>query len=215
MLDLLRPYFPGDWAQYGESLQLMNSRPPRLSVAQWLSDPTQLETALTRHAESLNGAHERKAVASDWILRYLTALLPPIVALSSPLKYRLPVSSHEMVLTLNDSGMPMSFAIPHLGAAMPEADAATRYESLVWQHLDPFITHLVRQTRLPTKILWGNVRRSLLGILEQALPVVSANTALSTSLIEDRRALMESPLWTDGRTAQSPLPTSSTSLPAP
>lgn len=199
MLDLLRPFFRGDWAQYGESLQLSNDRRGRPTVAQWLANAALLDGALIHHAASLNGARERKAVASDWMLRYLTALLPPVVALSSLLKYRVSASWCDMTLTLSEAGSPVAFAIERIGTSAPQADAATRYEPLVWLHLEPLIAHLTRHTQVPGKILRGNVRRSLLGIFEQALPLVQASPALSAALIEDRRQLLESPVWPDGR----------------
>lgn len=199
MLAPLKPFFRGDWAQYGESLQLMDTQCTQPSVAQWLSNSAQLEAALSRHAQTLNGAHVRKAVASDWQLRYLTALLPPVVALLSLLRYRVPTSSHDMALTLNESGAPAQFAITQLGTTMPDAAPVTRYDALVWRHLEPLIAHLARQTKVPAKILWGNARRSLLGIFDQALSLIGANAALSAPLIEDRRLLLESPLWPDRR----------------
>lgn len=106
MLDLLRPFFPGDWAQYGESLRLADG--VGSSVAQWLAQPACLERALARHARTLNDAREPRAVASDWALRYFTALLPPLVVLSTLLRYSVPASSREMALQLNESGAPIA-----------------------------------------------------------------------------------------------------------
>ncbi len=199
MLAPLKSFFRNDWVQYGESLQLIDSRRAQPSVAQWLMDPLHLKTALTRHAHTLNDARAHKAVASDWQLRYLTALLPPIIALSSLLKYCVPTSTHDMVLLLNESGVPAVFAIADLGTVMPRANAAERYNALVWLHLEPLITHLTRETKTPSKILWGNARRALLSIFGHALSLVSADASLSATLIDDRRLLLESPLWTDGR----------------
>lgn len=199
MLDLLRPIFRGDWAQYGESLQLSDANGGRPSVAQWLTDVTHLEIALTHHAATLNGARKHQAVTSDWMLRYLTALLPPIVALSSLLKYTVPASWHDMTLTLNEFGSPAIFAVGDVGTASPGADTATRYGPLLWQHLEPLIAHLARHTEVPSKILRGNARRTLLGIFDQAVLLASASPALSATLLEDRRQLLESPTWPDGR----------------
>lgn len=199
MLDLLRPFFRGDWAQYGESLRLMNAGRVQPTVAQWMANPAHLDTALTDHAATLNGARERKAVASDWMLRYLTALLPPIVALSSLLRYSVPASWRDMTLTLNEHGSPAAFTIEAIGTASPGADTAARYGPLVWQHLEPLIAHIAEQSKVPSKILRGNARRTLLGIFGQALPLVSASPVLSATLIEDRRQLLEAPTWPDGR----------------
>lgn len=199
MLDLLRPFFRGDWAQYGESLQLLDGKQRRPSVEQWLANPAHLEHALIHHARTLNDARERKAIVSNWILRYLNALLPPVVALSSLLKYSVPTGWRDMTLTLNEVGSPVAFSIEHIGSSSPRTDAATRYEPLVWLHLEPLFAQVTRLTHVPSKILRGNARRTLLGIFAQALPLVSAVSAMSAALIEDRRQLLESPLWPDGR----------------
>lgn len=199
MLEILRPFFRGEWTQYGESLRLDETTPLQTSVAQWLLNPVGLTQALALHAEFLGGARVFKAVASDWMLRYLTALLPPVVALSSLLKYRVPTNWHDMALTLSERGAPAFFAIERLGNPQPAANTATRYDALVWQHLAPFIARMHEHTQVPTKILRGNACRTLFGIFEQALQLVASNTALVRELIEDRRQLLESPAWSDGR----------------
>lgn len=199
MLDLLRPFFRGDWAPYGESLCLADPAAARTNVAQWLSDPTHLSSALHRHAKFLDDAREHTAVASDWTLRYFVTLLPPVVVLTSLLKYSVPASSHDMTLALNDAGAPATFSISHVGTVLPNAHTAARYHALIWQHLAPLITNIARQTKVPGKILWGNARRTLLEIFGQALLLVRASPEHSATLIEDRRQLLESPMWPDGR----------------
>jgi ferric iron reductase protein FhuF len=199
MLDVLQPIFRGDWAKYGESLELAGTPCVRPSIAQWLAEPAQLESALARHAEALNSARDRKAVASHWMLRYLTALLPPIVALSSLLKYRVPADWRAMALTLNEQGAPEVFAVNHAGVPLPNADCAARYDSLLWQHLEPLIRQLNHQTKTPIKTLRGSVRRILIEIFGHALQLVKDDAALSSALMEDRHWLLESPIWPDGR----------------
>jgi ferric iron reductase protein FhuF len=199
MLELLRPIFRGDWARYGECLRLRDTAPAQPSIARWLSDPANVNTALMRHAERIEGTRQPKAVASDWVLHYLTALLPPIVALSSLLKYRVPADWCDMAVTLDEHGAPARFSISGLGTALPSSTAATRYDTLVWQHLEPLVLVMARHTRVPIRTLRGNVHRTLLGIFKRALERISHDPQHLSALIDDRRQLLESPAWPDGR----------------
>ena len=199
MLNVLQPFFRGDTAVFGESLQLADTTLLQPSVAHWFMDPRRLTQALALHAQFLGSAREIKAVASDWTLRYLTALLPPLVALSSLLRYQVRASWNDMALTLSERATPQFFTISSLGTEQPAADTATRYETLVWQHLAPLITLLHQHTRVPTKILRGNVHRTLASIFEQALQQLDSKSAFAHNLSNDRRLLLESTTWPDGR----------------
>jgi ferric iron reductase protein FhuF len=199
MLELLRPLFPGDLARYGEALRVGDRAPVAPSIAQWLADPAHLSGALARHAEFLEGALALKPVTLEWMSRYLTALLPPIVALCSVLKYRVPLSWHDMGMTLNECGAPTAFIIEKLGTAAPHSNTAERYDALVWRHLEPLSALLARQTRVPIKILRGNVRRALMGVFNQALELLGHDPCFAPGLIEDRQQLLQSPYWPDGR----------------
>jgi ferric iron reductase protein FhuF len=213
MLEPLRPFFPGAWAQYGESLRVCEGAPTKPSIAEWLSDPAQLSAALELHAElhdetrsqetpaspSRRWRSRPKAVTSAWMLHYLTALLPPVVALSTLLRYRVPASWHEMSVTLNNLGTPIAFVARHIGGPAPEASTTMRYEPLVWQHLEPLCIVISRHARISMRVLRGNARRILLAGFEQAAQLTGHDSRLSSMLIEDRRHLLESASWTDGR----------------
>ena len=199
MLDILQPYFRGEWTRYGESLRLCDPAATPPSVAEWLSHSTALERVLARHERALNGARVRKAVASDWLLRYFTALLPPLVVLSSFMKYSVPAGLEEISLTLDEQGAPLGFAVPHIGSRSAASDTAARYDALLWRHIHPLIIQFAARTGVPPDILWGNARRTLLTVFERALPLAGNSTALSAALAQDRQVLLDSPSWTNER----------------
>ena len=199
MLEMLRPYFQGVWQPYGESLTLAQGSQARPSIAQWLLQPGALQKVLAQHAEWLRAPHLMRAIASDWSIRYVGTLLPPIVAAASLAKRRLPLGWHEMAFHLDAHGTPVSFEIGHLGSACEHAGAAERYETLMWQHLDPLLKKLGREARVPTKILWGNVYRALSNIFTGALDLLSHEQSFAQALTLDREQLLMSPTWPGGR----------------
>lgn len=194
MIALLEPIFQGDWAQYGETL-VCAARPPArdLHVADLLCDPRLLAGVLRRHARHL-GAEDLRPVASAWSLSYLWALLPPVVAAASVLQHGFPVAPEQMSVTLNDDGEPVCFYIPDEGAPLAGTDTVTRYGPLLRQHLQPLFIELSRQTRLATKILWGNAARYLEPILEQALL-----SGPAPEITQDLDQLLRQRTWPDGR----------------
>jgi ferric iron reductase protein FhuF len=199
MLEMLRPFFQGAWQPYGESLALAEAPQTRPSIAHWLLQPGALNKVLTQHAELLRAPQVMRAVASDWSIRYVGALLPPIVAAASLVKRCLPLDWDEMVLHLDRHGTPGRFEISHLGTACAHAATAERYETLVWEHLDPLLKRLGREARVPTKILWGNVHRALNNIFAGALELLKHQPTCVQTLTVDRDQLLAAPTWPDSR----------------
>ena len=201
MLDILRPYFRGPWAPFGETLQLASDAPstaPR--VAEWLMSPGNLAAALQRHAWTLRSANAPRAVASDWTRRYLATLLPPMMGVLSLARRTVPASWHDMSVVTGNHGLPTAFAITQVGERSDVDSAAMpRYESLVWEHLRPLIDHLGRHARLPRQIAWGNVHRTLKNFFARALEACHRDEGLAQRVRDDQEGLLTLASWRDGR----------------
>ena len=199
MLDILRPWFSGDFARYGEAIRLTESSRALPTIAEQLHDPAFLEAALASHARSLNDARDLRAVCSDWTLRYFAALWPAAIAFASALERGIPFSWREMTITLDPNGAPAEFSIKCMGAPMPGASPAARYEALLWDHLMPLIKAIRRQVPVAEKILWGNAHRSITSVFEHAARQLGPTSSLRPRLDGDRRQLLDSSVWPDGR----------------
>lgn len=195
MIDLLTPLFRGEWAAYGETLQLAPRRGARgLPLTELLDDPARLDDALARQARRW-GVDDPRPLASAWSLAYFAALLPPVAAAASLLEHGFPVRLDEMRVELDADGAAAAFFIPHRGAAHPGAETAARYAPLMWQHLEPLIEHLARRTRLSPRVLWCNASRHFEAILERA----AALGGDTPTLARDREVLLQRATWPDGR----------------
>ncbi|MGK6310845.1 siderophore-iron reductase FhuF [Variovorax sp. DT-64] len=202
MIPLLAPVFRGPLAPYGETLQHAATVPPgALRLDALLRSTTLLAHALQCHARHL-GADMRhpRPVASAWSLRYLAALLPPMVAGASVLHHVFPAAADRIWLRLDANGTPAGFHIQTLGHGLPGTDTARRYAPLLWEHLAPLFAALGRLSDLPPKILWGNAARQLEPILMQAL----ALSAGSAAVTRDRQWLLHTRVWADNRDAAQP-----------
>ncbi|WP_084267923.1 siderophore-iron reductase FhuF [Azohydromonas lata] len=197
MIPLLAPIFQGEWARHGESLQCSSRRPADAVVlADLLHGSGLLTPLLRRHARHLGVAgQDQRAAASAWSLRYLWALLLPVVAAASLLHHRFEVGAAHIAVRFNEHGEVAGFHISQQGQALPGSGTALRYESLLHDHLDPLFAAIHQHTRLATKILWGNTARHLETIFSQALRLAGP----VPGLVEDRTALLDRPAWPDGR----------------
>ncbi|HVL00928.1 MAG TPA: siderophore-iron reductase FhuF, partial [Dongiaceae bacterium] len=136
-----------------------------------------------------------RAVASTWSLQYLWALLPPLAAAASVLQHVFPAAAADMALTVDTEGLPLRFYISHEGESAQDADTLTRYDALLFQHLEPLFACISEQANLPRKILWGNAARYLEIVLEQALVATGGSAVVA----DDKDTLLQQPHWSAGR----------------
>ena len=144
-------------------------------------------------------------------MRYLWALLPPVVAAASGACRPLPMAADAMRLVLDDTGAPVRFLIADLGDAK-DGDAANiagsigtrcaeapvlapsdvwhRYGPLVWDHLRLLADALFQASRLPRKTVWGGAVR----YLEAVLKAMETHGA-APHAAHDRQQLLHEPAW--------------------
>ena len=191
MIPSLQPIFQGPWARYGETLALTSEDTKAFPVKLLLTEKDLLNEILNRHAKYL-GVRDPRPVASSWLLSYCTALLPPIVAATTLLQLSLPVGINDLKVELNIADEPAVFYIDNEGDLLI-GDTYDRYHKLIWENLSPLIKHLSDHSRIPAKVLWGNVARRLEPIFEQAL--IFADTHAPSSVREDFEKLLFTRLW--------------------
>ncbi|SEN93561.1 ferric iron reductase protein FhuF [Duganella sp. CF517] len=191
MIGLLAPIFRGALAPHGEAL--VCGPPPAwaIPVAALTRADGPLQGILVRYADHLGGGEDLRPVASLWSLAYLRALLPPMVAAASVLRHGFPATAAEVWLELDPHREPLRFYIAHEGASRAGTDTQARYAPLLQHHLEPLFAELSRISGLPRKVLWGNAARCLEPVFDQALAMLGPVPAL----LDDRRQLLELPLW--------------------
>lgn len=199
MIELLQSVFRDELRPYGEALKLRESEPDAdMCIADWLEDASRLDIALSRQAQIL-GSDDRRPLVSAWTLSYFGTLLPPVVAAATLLNHGFPVGLHQVAFRLNAAGTPSEFSLRQLGQPFHAADPATRYDCLLWRHLQPLIGQLCRHTRIAPRILWGNAARRLDSILALAASMTVHDTKRHEAVLQDRERLLLQPLWHDGR----------------
>jgi ferric iron reductase protein FhuF len=193
MIPLLEPLFQGELAAHGEKLQCADMVPAdAVRVAELARSPALLADVLQRNARyrGVSGADWRP-VASAWSLEYIAMLLPPVMAAASMLRHVFPIAAEHTWVRLDAHGGPVGFHIRHPGQSQHEADAAERYEPLLWQHLAPLFAALCDLTRLAPKILWSNTVR----LMEPVFDVALAATDRAPSIAHDRLLLLHTATW--------------------
>ena len=191
---MLAPLFQGEWRAHGETLDCGPVPPPgAIRLDTLIEHPTRLADIMRCHAAHWATA-DLRPVASAWSLRYLGALLPPVMAAASLLQQALPVAPAAMHLMLGEHGEPLRFHMRDEGMPLPGTDTTRRYRPLIDQHLGPLFAALHHATRVPTKLLWGNASRYVESILEHAL-TVSGHAA---RVLADQEQLLGCKRWPDG-----------------
>ncbi|MFT3803157.1 MAG: siderophore-iron reductase FhuF [Burkholderiaceae bacterium] len=206
MIALLEPIFQGPLAMHGEKLACSASPPPAaIPVVQLLDGSPALERLVHRYARHWRcTGPDLRAAASAWSMAYFDALLPPVCAAATLLHHVFPLRARDVAVIVNDEGAAQSFHIRDPGAPRHGAAPLERYESLVWDHLDPLFHSLQALTRLPRKILWSNCARHLEAIFDVARSLAAGNAAIDN----DRRVLLNDATWPDRQPggAQCPNP---------
>jgi ferric iron reductase protein FhuF len=200
VIPLLQTLFQGDLSEYGESLACSPAPATAVPIIELIGNHHRLEGILRRQAMNLGvPANDLRAVASIWSLGYLWTLLPPAVVPLSVLGHVFPLRADQMTVQLDIHDNPSCFYIVDEGHSAPEHPTRARYEALLLQHLEPLFESIGKLSGLPLKVLWGNAARYLEVILDQAGLLDERNQRV----LNDRSALLQTPLWPDG--ARNPL----------
>lgn len=200
MIPILTPFFPGPLAPLGEALALSPTAPPgALPVLRLINDAAVLKAALVAHARWLDyDGNDLRAVASAWSMAYLGALLPPYCVAASVLEHVFPAAAGQLSVSLDAHGTPSTFHLHSAGHVLPHGSAWERYRPLLQDHLPMLFAALTACSRIPPKILWGNVARHLHVIFDNATQQLPSVTRIET----DRAQLLES---ADGDHGPNPL----------
>lgn len=75
-------------------------------------------------------------------------------------------------------------------------DPFSRFDELIWQHLDPFISALARHGRTSASLLWGNTAIQFDWFVQQ---IASEMGDRGVSPKCNARVLFDAPAWPDGR----------------
>lgn len=185
--------FTGPLADSAGTLVEAEPPPNAVSVARLLADPPLLHGILVRNHVFLKAAGtDLRASASMWHMRYLWTLLPYSMAALTLFRHALPTLPAEMWLDVDPDGQPVRFYVTGPGSEAPETAAQARYEALVFRHLDPLTEALNGLTRLSRRIAWVNVARHVQAVFDGG----QEQPAFARVSTEDRRALLEDPIWT-------------------
>jgi ferric iron reductase protein FhuF len=192
MIPALAPLFIAEFAHYRDVLVLKDD--PREGVPlSALLTPRVFEEVLgrfsTQYAEG-----DRRGLASIWTKYYFIKLIPPVVAASLILDYRLPLHLEQLQLVLDERGMPVAFKLPDAGQpwALTPTDPFQRFDELLEGHLRPFIDGVAGWVRVSPRVLWsnaGNYFEWLLGVLAAAIPYAD---------LSHGRELLAAPTLPDG-----------------
>ncbi|RAU39500.1 MULTISPECIES: siderophore-iron reductase FhuF [unclassified Pseudomonas] len=173
MIPALAPLFIADFAHYRDVLVLEHDPRPSMALQTFLT-PETFDDVLTRFAAQFP-AGDRRGLASVWTKHYFVKLIPPVVAASLILDYRVPVRLDRLQLVLDEHALPVAFKLPDPGtnwAPMP-TDTFQRFDDLLEGHLRPFVDGVARLSRVSRNVLWsnaGNYFEWLLGVLAVAMP---------------------------------------------
>jgi ferric iron reductase protein FhuF len=173
VIPALAPLFIADFAHYRDVLVLEDDPRPGVPLHTLLT-PDAFNSLLARFGAQYPGS-DRRGLASIWSKYYFIKLIPPVVAASLILDYRVPLRLEQLEVMLDAQGMPLGFRLPDRGQRWTPAptDAFQRFEGLIEDHLRPFIVTVATLTRLSPKVLWsnaGNYFEWLLGVLATAMP---------------------------------------------
>ncbi|WP_369959639.1 siderophore-iron reductase FhuF [Pseudomonas sp. MBLB4123] len=194
MIPALAPLFQGPFGHYREVLVLADDPRPALSGPELVA-PEQLEALLARFAPEQVGG-DRRARVSLWSKYYFLRLIPPVVAASLVLGWRLPLDFQRIQVIVGNDGLPAAFKLPHAGERWPAppGDPFERFAELLDANLLPFIQALNGCAKVAPRVLWSNAGNYFEWILSSlaALPLPEA-------MLADGKRLLDSRLRPDGR----------------
>ncbi|MFG1478728.1 siderophore-iron reductase FhuF [Xanthobacter sp. V4C-4] len=192
MLQSLAPLFHGALAPYADTLVLPGEKPGAIPLPALIA-PARFDAALERVAAHFGG-EDRRALASLFSIHYVHILMPVVVVAGLVLGRALPVAAEALSVVLDEDGLPDHFVLPHEGEDAVGGDPFSRFQPLVFDHLEPVFAALSARSGLSPKVLWtnaGNLFEAIVRELESAGGTPEAVAA------GDR--LVAAPRWPDGR----------------
>lgn len=195
MIELLTPIFRGEWAHYGEGLVCKEaSGNNTYLIADLLNEPEKVDDILLRRAR-FYGVDDLRPVASIWLLKYVTLLIPPVAVAATVLQHGFPVRPQDISVILDEDATPVTFAIPHVGESVAGHGTQQRYTPLIKEHLHPLVAYISSCTGVPSKILWGNTSRRLETILNLAQQLETLSPGIAQRATIDKEFLLERRTW--------------------
>lgn len=158
MIAALAPLFVGPLADWRDALVLTSGGRPVVPLARLMDDdPGELARCIASFERDCPQGDPR-ALASEWSKRYFVRLLPPVLAATLLLDYRLPLRAAEIDLVMDEEGAPFAFKLPGAGSCTmpPSGGALARLAPLIDDHLTPIIAALSAYSRLSPRVFWSN-----------------------------------------------------------
>ena len=186
MIAALAPLFTGPLADWHDALVLTSGGRPVVRLARLLDDdPSELARCIASFGRDTPGGDPR-ALASEWSKRYFVRLLPPVLAATLLLDYRLPLRAAGIDVVLDADGAPFAFALPGAGSCTtpPSGGALARLAPLIDEHLAPVIAALSAYSRLSPRVFWSNAGN----YVEAVVRVLATEGAGSAQAREPRSA---------------------------
>lgn len=197
-----RRWLIGPLAPYASCVVLESDGAVELPAASLLT-PDGATAALAAFAARHPGAPKR-ALVSQWLKRYLAALLIPQVGLLLMARWRLPQALDGLMLRQNDAGEVVAFRYPDPGAPqIADASPEQRWQTLLFAHLDPLIAALAAYGRISQRVLWNNVGN----LLESIFAELGKRQRGEDPFAPDRYLLIETAQWItpDGGQRRNPM----------
>ncbi|AQU81405.1 MULTISPECIES: siderophore-iron reductase FhuF [unclassified Halomonas] len=195
MIELLTPIFRDEWAHFGEGLTCREAVGNNAYLlADLLNEPEKIDEILVKRAR-FYGVDDLRPVASIWLLKYVTLLVPPVAVAATVLQHGFPVRPQDISVILDEDATPVTFVIPQLGESIAGLGTQQRYIPLIKEHLQPLIAYLSSHSGVPSKILWGNVSRRLETILTLAQQLDTLSPETIQRAASDREFLLECRTW--------------------
>lgn len=99
----------------------------------------------------------RQSLVALWLRWHAARLLAAVLIPALVIDRRLPVRLDACgVIFTEEKAYPQAIQVSGTGAVFATDDPFSRFDELVWQHLDPFIAALARHGRTSASLLWGN-----------------------------------------------------------
>lgn len=156
MIAAIAPLFQGPFAHYRDVLTLSDDPRPAVPAREFVSVERLEQQLLSFGPEHAEG--DRRALLSLWSKYYFLRLIPPVLAASLILNWRLPLAFDDMQVVVGADGLPEAFKLPHAGErwGSPPVDGFERFSGLLDNNFTPFIQALIGYRKVASRVLWSN-----------------------------------------------------------
>jgi ferric iron reductase protein FhuF len=173
---------------------LAGSDDPRSSItADQLLDDDMRATIEGRFARRFD-AFDPRAVHSIWMKWYLNAFLPPVLLADLFLMRALPLALDRVRYILGEDARIAAVKLDDTSEDTSEADPFGRFESLLFEHLEPLIESWSARTDVTRRVYWSNVGNTFEAMVRRIEQVSGVSDRLNGA-----QRLLNEPTWRDGR----------------